>query len=105
MSVLAGHLIWNPIILVVSVSRKHANREYTGLGSRGCPEGNAINSQKIFQNGDTIDVTQFAALLDDIRSNWNLSSYGAHDGLSLFFGDLFSPSVESTVTRGSHMVR
>jgi hypothetical protein len=27
------------------------------------------------------------------------------DGLVLFAGDVFSPSVESSVTRGSHMVR
>lgn len=52
----------------------------------------------------TIDVTRFASLLDDIRSQWTARSDGAHDGLSLFSGDLFSPSVESTVTRGSHMV-
>ncbi|KAF7311636.1 25S rRNA adenine-N(1) methyltransferase [Mycena kentingensis (nom. inval.)] len=44
---------------------------------------------------DTIDVTQFAALLDSLRTD---------DGLVLFSGDLFSPSVESSVTRGSHMV-
>ena len=61
--------------------------------------------QKISPNGDTIDVTQFAARLDDIRRNWRLRSDGVRDGLSLFSGDLFSPSVESTVTRGSHMVR
>ncbi|KAF8556890.1 Metallo-dependent phosphatase [Imleria badia] len=63
-----------------------------------------ITPQKISPNGDTIDVTQFAALLQDIRHNWELRSDGARDGLSLFSGDLFSPSVESTVTRGSHMV-
>ncbi|KAF8431807.1 Metallo-dependent phosphatase-like protein [Boletus edulis BED1] len=63
-----------------------------------------VTPQKIFPNGDTIDVTQFAALLDDIRGNWGLRSDGARDGLLLFSGDLFSPSVESTVTRGSHMV-
>jgi 5'-nucleotidase len=63
-----------------------------------------VTPQKISPNGDTIDVTQFAALLDDIRRNWNLRSDGARDGLSLFSGDLFSPSIESTVTRGSHMV-
>ncbi|KAF7295257.1 25S rRNA adenine-N(1) methyltransferase [Mycena indigotica] len=44
---------------------------------------------------ETIDVTQFAALLDGLRSP---------DSLVLFSGDVFSPSVESSVTRGSHMV-
>ncbi|KIJ60609.1 hypothetical protein HYDPIDRAFT_138801 [Hydnomerulius pinastri MD-312] len=63
-----------------------------------------VTPQKISPTGDTIDVTQFAALLDDIRSHWSQRSDGARDGLSLFSGDLFSPSVESTVTRGSHMV-
>lgn len=49
---------------------------------------------------DTIDVTQFAAMLDGVRRNWPEDA-----GLSLFSGDLFAPSVESSITRGSHMVR
>ncbi|KAF9036929.1 Metallo-dependent phosphatase [Hymenopellis radicata] len=53
---------------------------------------------------ETIDVTQFAALLNDIRDTWPTLPDGSRDGLSLFSGDLFSPSVESSVTRGSHMV-
>ena len=68
-------------------------------------DASRVTPQKISPNGDTIDVTQFAALLDDIRSNWKLRSDGARNGLSLFSGDLFSPSAESAVTRGSHMVR
>ncbi|KAF9228782.1 Metallo-dependent phosphatase [Gyrodon lividus] len=63
-----------------------------------------VTPQKISPGGDTIDVTQFAALLETIRRRWRVRSDGARDGLSLFSGDLFSPSVESTVTRGSHMV-
>ncbi|KAJ7470346.1 Metallo-dependent phosphatase-like protein [Mycena latifolia] len=52
--------------------------------------------QKLAPNStDFIDVTQFGALLDSLR---------ARDGLVLFSGDVFSPSVESSVTRGSHMV-
>ncbi|KAG9318101.1 Metallo-dependent phosphatase-like protein [Chiua virens] len=62
-----------------------------------------VTPQK-FSKKDTIDVTQFAALLDQIRNKWPIRSDGMRDGLSLFSGDLFSPSVESTVTRGSHMV-
>lgn len=62
-----------------------------------------VSDQKI--SSGTINVTQFAALLDQIRSRWPERSDGAREGLSLFSGDLFSPSIESTVTRGSHMVR
>ncbi|KAF9532356.1 Metallo-dependent phosphatase-like protein [Crepidotus variabilis] len=53
---------------------------------------------------ETIDVTQFAALVDDLRDKWPHSNDGKKDGLLLFSGDVFSPSVESSVTRGSHMV-
>ncbi|TFK42780.1 Metallo-dependent phosphatase-like protein [Crucibulum laeve] len=53
---------------------------------------------------ETVDVTQFAALVDDLRDQWPKRSDGKRDGLVLFSGDLFSPSVESSVTRGSHMV-
>lgn len=53
---------------------------------------------------DTIDVTQFAALVDDLRDRWPQRLDGQRDGLFLFSGDVFSPSVESSVTRGSHMV-
>ncbi|KAF9472767.1 flagellar associated protein [Pholiota conissans] len=53
---------------------------------------------------ETIDVTQFAALIDDLRDRWPQRPDGNRDGLLLFSGDVFSPSVESSVTRGSHMV-
>ncbi|KAJ3515958.1 hypothetical protein NLJ89_g1419 [Agrocybe chaxingu] len=54
---------------------------------------------------ETIDVTKFAALVDDRRNQWSLrANDGKRDGLLLFSGDVFSPSVESSVTRGSHMV-
>ncbi|KAI1790780.1 Metallo-dependent phosphatase [Ganoderma leucocontextum] len=53
---------------------------------------------------ETIDVTQWAAMLDDLRDQWPLRDDGKRDGLVLFSGDVFSPSVESSVTRGSHMV-
>ncbi|KAJ6488654.1 Metallo-dependent phosphatase-like protein [Mycena vitilis] len=53
---------------------------------------------------DTIDVTQFGALLDSLRAKWDQLPDGKRDGLVLFSGDVFSPSVESSVTRGSHMV-
>jgi 5'-nucleotidase len=51
---------------------------------------------------ETIDVTQFSALIEDIRAQWTESN---QEGLLLFSGDVFSPSVESSVTRGSHMVK
>ncbi|KAJ6547135.1 Metallo-dependent phosphatase-like protein [Mycena capillaripes] len=62
-------------------------------------------AQKLAPNSpDTIDVTQFGALLDSLRAQWNKLPDGKRDGLVLFSGDVFSPSVESSVTRGSHMV-
>lgn len=64
-----------------------------------------VTPQKVSPDStETIDVTQFASLLDNIRSRWTTRPDGARNGLSLFSGDLFSPSMESTVTRGSHMV-
>ncbi|KAF8582061.1 Metallo-dependent phosphatase [Ramaria rubella] len=46
----------------------------------------------------SISVTQFAHLLE------TLSSTNDATPLLLFSGDVFSPSIESTITRGSHMV-
>jgi 5'-nucleotidase len=43
-------------------------------------------------------------MIDDIRNGWPARPDGKRDGLVLFSGDVFSPSVESSVTRGSHMV-
>ncbi|KAF4614842.1 hypothetical protein D9613_002892 [Agrocybe pediades] len=64
-----------------------------------------VTPQKLSSNkSETIDVTQFAALVEDIRNGWARRSDGKQDGLLLFSGDVFSPSVESSVTRGSHMV-
>lgn len=53
---------------------------------------------------ETIDVTQFAHMLEELRASWPDRQDGKKDGLVLFSGDVFSPSVESSVTRGSHMV-
>lgn len=49
---------------------------------------------------EKINVTKFATLLDDVRDKWK---DGGKDGLVLFSGDLFSPSIESSTTRGGHM--
>ena len=53
----------------------------------------------------TIDVTQFAAMIEDIREKWTQRPDGNREGLLLFSGDVFAPSTESSMTRGSHMVR
>jgi 5'-nucleotidase len=53
---------------------------------------------------ETIDVTQWTAMLDEVRDSWPQREDGNRDGLVLFSGDIFAPSTESSVTRGSHMV-
>lgn len=72
-----------------------------------------VQPQKL-AGGVVIDVTQFAYMVNALRAAWPLhrpvtATDGAdtseREGLVLFSGDLFSPSVESSVTRGSHMVR
>jgi 5'-nucleotidase len=61
-----------------------------------------IQPQKLSSKSpETIDVTQFAQMVSDARKSWKNSS---KEGLVLFSGDLFSPSVESASTRGRHMV-
>ena len=55
-----------------------------------------------------ISVGQFGQLIYDIREKWDLKpgkdGEDERQGLVLFAGDVFNPSVESSVTRGSHMV-
>jgi 5'-nucleotidase len=60
-----------------------------------------------------ISVSRFGELLLSQRGSWpdRRSQDEKHgdkekekEGLVLFAGDVFSPSVESSVTRGSHMV-
>jgi 2',3'-cyclic-nucleotide 2'-phosphodiesterase (5'-nucleotidase family) len=64
-----------------------------------------VTPQKISSHPlETIDVTQFTALLHGLRDQWALRDDGNRDGLVLFSGDVFSPSIESSVTLGSHMV-
>ncbi|KDQ14262.1 hypothetical protein BOTBODRAFT_187919 [Botryobasidium botryosum FD-172 SS1] len=48
----------------------------------------------------TIDVTHFAGLFSEVQNKWP----DPKDGLVLFSGDVFNPSIESAITRGSHMV-
>lgn len=64
-----------------------------------------VTPQKLnSSSADTFDVTQFAWMVNDLRDKWPKDKDGKPDGLMLFSGDVFSPSVESSVTRGSHMV-
>jgi 5'-nucleotidase len=61
-----------------------------------------VRPQKLSSKSPSpIDVTQFAQMVSDVRESWKESS---KEGLVLFSGDLFAPSVESSVTRGTHMV-
>ncbi|EST07465.1 Phosphoesterase domain protein [Kalmanozyma brasiliensis GHG001] len=83
--------------------------------------------QKDKKSGGTIGADQFAAKIQAIRESWgepsdlsNLSppeasasssrDWSKHatsrerKGLVLFSGDLYSPSVESSVTRGTHLI-
>lgn len=84
-----------PIIDIFIMSSKlsilHFNDVYRVTPQRFSPTGE-----------ETIDVTQFLALIEDIRAQW---TERRQEGLLLFSGDVFSPSVESSVTRGSHMVK
>ncbi|KAJ6556564.1 Metallo-dependent phosphatase [Mycena vulgaris] len=64
-----------------------------------------VSDQKIYPGGkeETINVTKFATSLFDITSNWKEREDGSRDGLTVFSGDVFSPSIESSVTRGRHL--
>ncbi|KAJ7824797.1 Metallo-dependent phosphatase [Mycena olivaceomarginata] len=64
-----------------------------------------VSDQKIYPGGkeEIINVTKFASSLFDITSNWKEREDGSRDGLTVFSGDVFSPSTESSVTRGRHM--
>jgi len=72
----------------------------------GSPEDPASSSGEQF-----INVSQFGQLVHSIRDTWadrdeeRYDGGKEKDGLILFAGDVFNPSVESSVTRGSHMVR
>ena len=58
-----------------------------------------VTPQKISSHPlETIDVTQFTAFLHDLRDHWTLQDDSNRDGLVLFSGDVFSPSIESSVT-------
>ncbi|CEH16317.1 5' nucleotidase [Ceraceosorus bombacis] len=59
-----------------------------------------------------IDASQFARKIHDIRKAWDGDHVGQRqksddsqlNGLCLFSGDVFNPSVESSISRGEHML-
>ena len=65
-----------------------------------------VNEQKIQVDGkeENIDVTKFASSLNNVTSKWDTKPDGTKDGLIIFSGDAFSPSIQTSVTRGRHMV-
>jgi len=71
----------------------------------GSPEDSSSSSGERY-----INVSQFGQLVHSIRDKWadrdeeRYDGGKEKDGLILFAGDVFNPSVESSVTRGSHMV-
>jgi 5'-nucleotidase len=74
----------------------------------GAPE-RRISKTDATKSGDDdrINVAQFGQLLETHREKWAdrpASAGSGKEGLVLFAGDVFNPSVESSVTRGSHMI-
>ena len=67
-----------------------------------------VTDQKIYvdKKEEIINVAKFATLLSDVTAKWENKGDGhGKNGLIVFSGDLFSPSVESAITRGQHLVR
>lgn len=92
-----------------------------GKSLKAQAEGAAAEPEKVSPSAGAgeIHVAQFAKLLSSIRDSWasrqmegtshqsgssTPDEAEGRDGLVLFAGDVFNPSVESSVTRGSHMV-
>ena len=88
---------------------------------RYVPQPGAPDDPKAKEEGATITVSQFGQVLFNERDKWADRKGKAKErgegkgvdaveddvekeGLVLFAGDVFNPSVESSVTRGSHMV-
>ena len=67
-----------------------------------------VTDQKIYvdKKEEIINVAKFATILADVTATWEDKGDGhGKNGLIVFSGDLFSPSVESAITRGQHLVR
>jgi 5'-nucleotidase len=88
------------------------------VSQRYVPQPGAPASSSSKEGEGKITVSQFAQVLYDLRDIWDdrpeVLANGdgksenegekEKEGLVLFAGDVFNPSVESSVTRGSHMV-
>ena len=91
-----------PILCFNDVYR--VNQHY--VAQPGAPSDPSSSSEQ-----GQISVSQFGRLLLSERDKWGTrpsgvgdSSQDVKEGLVLFAGDVFNPSTESSVTRGSHMV-
>ena len=78
--------------------------------------------QKVRESDHELGADQFAAKINEIRKTWHEKGQECQrtvpnppfeweehqkrdrNGLCIFSGDLFTPSVESSITRGAHMV-
>ncbi|KAK7458726.1 hypothetical protein VKT23_009725 [Stygiomarasmius scandens] len=58
---------------------------------------------KVDDQKEVINVKKFATSLNNITSGWKDGKDGKKEGFIVFSGDLFSPSTESSITRGKHM--
>lgn len=80
------------------------------VNQRYVPQPGSPDDPDSSNSSGQISVSQFAQLVYNERAQWaDREAKGADgevekDGLVLFAGDVFNPSVESSVTRGSHMV-
>ena len=89
------------------------------VSQRFVPQPGSPSDPSSSKTGGQISVSQFGELLLSRRAAWStregglsenqdadgdMDGEGEKDGLVLFAGDVFNPSVESSVTRGSHMV-
>ncbi|CDZ97729.1 5' nucleotidase [Phaffia rhodozyma] len=94
-----------PIAHFNDVYRCH--QKYSSPTPRPSAPSSTDKADKKFENQDRfISAAQFAHTLLTARAGWQDSKTkkDTKEGLVLFSGDVFSPSVESTITRGSHMV-
>ncbi|KAH7319536.1 Metallo-dependent phosphatase-like protein [Rhizoctonia solani] len=79
----------------------HFNDVYNMTRSAKKPENTRLTNNKGELHEDFDHVIQFARKIQDIQDSWAEDN---RQGLLLFSGDLFSPSVESTLTEGRNMV-
>ncbi|KAJ8514906.1 hypothetical protein ONZ45_g7602 [Pleurotus djamor] len=95
-------LTWERYTAGLDAWRRTKAPKLTGSTTLGIAHFNdvyQVTDQIVSVNGqrETINVMKFATLLSSITAQWK------GEGLTIFSGDLFSPSTESSVTRGRHM--